>query len=76
VTTWRRRGRSSNCAPQQGEQPDKIIARVSQGTLAEMIGTTRSRLSFFMNKLRNLGFIKYNGGLQVNDSLLRVLLCD
>jgi CRP/FNR family transcriptional regulator, cyclic AMP receptor protein len=41
-----------------------------------MIGTTRSRVSFFMNKFRKLGFIKYNGGLQVNDSLLRVILHD
>lgn len=58
------------------EKPDKIVARVSQGTLAEMIGTTRSRVSFFMNKFRKLGFIKYNGGLHVNDSLLRVILHD
>jgi len=58
------------------EKSEKIVARVSQGTLAEMIGTTRSRVSFFMNKFRNLGFIRYNGGLQVNDSLLRVLLHD
>ncbi len=58
------------------EQPEKIVARVSQGTLAEMIGTTRSRVSFFMNKFRKLGFIKYNGGLHVNDSLLRVILHD
>jgi CRP/FNR family cyclic AMP-dependent transcriptional regulator len=54
--------------------PNKIVAQVSQGTLAEMVGTTRSRVSFFMNRLRKLGFIKYNGGLHVNDSLLRVLL--
>jgi CRP/FNR family transcriptional regulator, cyclic AMP receptor protein len=57
-------------------RPEKIVARVSQGTLAEMIGTTRSRVSFFMNKFRKLGFIKYNGGLHVNDSLLRVILRD
>ena len=57
-------------------RPEKIVARVSQGTLAEMIGTTRSRVSFFMNKFRKLGFIKYNGGLHVNDSLLRVILHD
>jgi CRP/FNR family cyclic AMP-dependent transcriptional regulator len=55
-------------------KPEKIVARVSQGTLAEMIGTTRSRVSFFMNKFRKLGFIKYNGGLHINDSLLRVIL--
>ena len=58
------------------EKPQKIVAQVSQGTLAEMIGTTRSRVSFFMNKFRKLGFIKYNGGLEVNDSLLRVILRD
>jgi CRP/FNR family cyclic AMP-dependent transcriptional regulator len=58
------------------EKPQKIVAQVSQGTLAEMIGTTRSRVSFFMNKFRKLGFIKYNGGLEVNDSLLRVILHD
>jgi len=58
------------------QRQEKIVARVSQGTLAEMIGTTRSRVSFFMNKFRKLGFIKYNGGLHVNDSLLRVLLHD
>jgi CRP/FNR family cyclic AMP-dependent transcriptional regulator len=47
---------------------------VSQETLAEMIGTTRSRVNFFMNKFRKLGFIKYNGGLQINTSLLNVVL--
>jgi CRP-like cAMP-binding protein len=57
-------------------KPEKIVARVSQNTLAEMVGTTRSRVSFFMNKFRRLGFIKYNGRLQVNDSLLRVILHD
>ena len=54
----------------------KITVKVSQETLAEMIGTTRGRVSFFMNKFRKLGFIKYNGGLEVNDSLLRVVLRD
>ncbi|MGD0966160.1 MAG: Crp/Fnr family transcriptional regulator [Candidatus Acidiferrales bacterium] len=58
------------------EKAEKIVAHVSQETLAEMIGTTRGRVSFFMNKFRKLGFIKYNGGLQVNDSLLRVILHD
>jgi CRP/FNR family cyclic AMP-dependent transcriptional regulator len=58
------------------EKPQKIVAKVSQSTLAEMIGTTRSRVSYFMNKFRKLGFIKYNGGLHVNDSLLRVILHD
>jgi CRP-like cAMP-binding protein len=58
------------------EEPERIVASISQGTLAEMIGTTRSRVSFFMNKFRKLGFIKYNGGLHVNSSLLRVILHD
>jgi CRP/FNR family cyclic AMP-dependent transcriptional regulator len=58
------------------EATEKIVARLSQKTLADMIGTTRSRVSFFMNKFRKLGFIKYNGGLHVNSSLLRVILRD
>ena len=58
------------------EQPEKIIAKISQETLAEMIGTTRSRVSFFMNKFRRLGYVKYNGGMQINSSLLRVILRD
>ena len=56
------------------EKPQKIVAQISQATLAEMVGTTRSRVSYFMNKFRKLGFIKYNGGLEVHDSLLRVIL--
>ncbi|MEJ0026565.1 MAG: Crp/Fnr family transcriptional regulator [Rhizomicrobium sp.] len=55
-------------------KPEPIIAKVSQATLAEMIGTTRSRVSFFMNKFRKLGFIKYNGHLEVHSSLLSVVL--
>jgi CRP/FNR family transcriptional regulator, cyclic AMP receptor protein len=58
------------------EKHDTIVAKVSQETLAEMIGTTRGRVSQFMNKFRKLGYIKYNGGLQVHDSLLRVILHD
>jgi CRP/FNR family cyclic AMP-dependent transcriptional regulator len=58
------------------EQPEKIVAKLSQETLAEMIGTTRSRVSFFMNRFRKLGYIKYNGGLEINSSLLRVVLHD
>jgi CRP/FNR family transcriptional regulator, cyclic AMP receptor protein len=54
----------------------KTVIKISQETLAEMIGTTRSRVNVFMNKFRKLGFIKYNGGLQVNSSLLNVLLHD
>jgi CRP/FNR family cyclic AMP-dependent transcriptional regulator len=57
-------------------QPEKIVAKISQESLAEMVGTTRSRVSFFMNKFRKLGYIKYNGGLQINSSLLRVVLRD
>jgi CRP/FNR family transcriptional regulator, cyclic AMP receptor protein len=58
------------------QEPQKIVAKISQETLAEMVGTTRSRVSYFMNKFRRLGFIKYNGGMHINDSLLRVLLHD
>jgi len=58
------------------EKPQWDIPKVSQETLAEMIGTTRPRVNFFMNKFRKLGFIKYNGGLHVNDSLLSVVLHD
>ena len=57
-------------------KPETIIAKVSQETLAEMIGTTRSRVSFFMNKFRKLGFISYNGKLEVHSSLLSVVLGD
>ncbi|MGB6876647.1 MAG: Crp/Fnr family transcriptional regulator [Candidatus Acidiferrales bacterium] len=56
------------------EQPDRILAKVSQETLASMIGTTRSRVNFFMNKFRKLGFIEYNGKIKVNKSLLTVVL--
>ena len=55
-------------------QPEKVIATISQETLAEMIGTTRGRVNFFMNKFKKLGFIKYNGGLHVDSSLLSVVL--
>jgi len=58
------------------DQPHGVIPQVSQETLAEMIGTTRSRVNFFMNKFRELGFIKYNGGLEINTSLLNVVLHD
>ena len=57
-------------------KPEPIIAKISQETLAEMIGTTRSRVSFFMNKFRKLGFIDYNGGIEVHSSLLNVVLHD
>jgi len=55
-------------------QPQKILPKVSQEMLAEMIGTTRTRVNFFMNKFRNLGLIRYNGGLHVHNSLLSVVL--
>lgn len=58
------------------EKPLEVIAPISQETLAEMVGTTRSRVNYFMNKFRRLGFIEYNGGIQVHDSLLRVILHD
>ena len=56
--------------------PETVIPKISQETLAEMVGTTRSRVSFFMNRFRKLGFIHYNGGLQVHSSLLDVVLHD
>jgi CRP/FNR family transcriptional regulator, cyclic AMP receptor protein len=56
------------------DQPDRSLPKVSQETLAEMIGTTRSRVNFFMNKFRKLGFIEYNGKIKVNKSLLTVVL--
>jgi CRP/FNR family cyclic AMP-dependent transcriptional regulator len=57
-------------------RPEAIVGKYSQETLAEMIGTTRSRVSFFMNKFRKLGFIDYNGKIEVNNSLLNVVLYD
>ena len=56
--------------------PDTVVPKISQETLAEMVGTTRSRVSFFMNRFRKLGFIHYNGGLKVHSSLLNVVLHD
>ena len=56
------------------DAPESVVPTVSQETLAEMVGTTRSRVNFFMNKFRKLGFIHYNGGLQVHSSLLSVVL--
>ena len=57
-------------------RPEPVIAKISQETLAEMVGTTRSHDSTFMNKFRKLGFIKYNGDLEVHNSLLNVVLYD
>lgn len=56
--------------------PEEVVPKISQETLAEMIGSTRSRVSFFMNRFRKLGFIHYNGGLRVHSSLLNVVLHD
>jgi CRP-like cAMP-binding protein len=58
------------------EASHRTLPRVSQETLAEMVGTTRSRVNFFMNKFRKLGFIEYNGGLKIHNSLLTVVLRD
>jgi CRP/FNR family transcriptional regulator, cyclic AMP receptor protein len=58
------------------EKQISLLPRISQETLAEMVGTTRGRVSFFMNKFRKLGFVHYNGGLRVNSSLLNVILHD
>jgi CRP-like cAMP-binding protein len=57
-------------------RPEPIMAKISQEVLAEMIGTTRSRVSHFMNKFRELGFIDYDGHLEVNSSLLSVVLSE
>jgi CRP/FNR family transcriptional regulator, cyclic AMP receptor protein len=57
-------------------KPEPVIAKMSQETLAEIVGTTRSRVSFFMNRFRKLGFISYNGHLEVHSSLLNVVLHD
>jgi CRP/FNR family transcriptional regulator, cyclic AMP receptor protein len=56
------------------DKPQKVLPKISQEMLAEMVGTTRSRVNFFMNKFRKLGFIKYNGGLHIDTSLLSVVL--
>jgi CRP/FNR family transcriptional regulator, cyclic AMP receptor protein len=58
------------------DKPQRVLPKISQEMLAEMIGTTRSRVNFFMNKFRKMGFIHYNGGLQINTSLLSVVLHD
>jgi len=62
------------------DKPRQVVAKISQETLSEMVGTTRSRVNFFMNKFKKLGFIEYNGdldaGIQINSSLLSVVLHD
>ena len=57
-------------------KPEPVVAKISQETLAEIIGTTRARVSFFMNKFRKLGLIDYNGGLEVHSSLMNIVLHD
>jgi hypothetical protein len=57
-------------------EPEQYIPKISQETLAEMIGTTRSRVSFFMNRFRKLGFIEYNGRIKVHRSMLNAILLD
>jgi CRP-like cAMP-binding protein len=77
-STEKRLARSLLLLAQYGKegQPDTVITTISQETLAEMVGTTRSRINFFMNKFRKLGFIHYNGGMQIHSSLLNVVLHD
>ena len=58
------------------KEPEKVIPKISQEVLAEMVGTTRARVNFFMNRFRKLGFIEYNGRIQVHKSLLNVILHD
>jgi CRP/FNR family cyclic AMP-dependent transcriptional regulator len=74
----RRLARTLLLLAQYGKEgkPETIVPKISQEILAEMVGTTRSRVSFFMNKFRKLGFIEYNGGLSVHSSLLNVVLID
>ena len=60
----------------KSDQTHRVLPKISQETLAEMVGTTRSRVNFFMNKFKKLGFIDYNGGLKVNHSLLTVIVHD
>lgn len=57
-------------------KPESVLPKISQEVLAQMIGTTRQRINFFMNRFRKMGFIHYNGGLQVHNSLLNVILLD
>jgi CRP-like cAMP-binding protein len=58
----------------KNRKPETVIPKISQETLAEMIGTTRSRVNFFMNRFRQLGFIEYNGGMKIHSSLLNIIL--
>jgi CRP-like cAMP-binding protein len=58
------------------DKPERVIPKISQETLAEMVGTTRARVNFFMNKFRKMGLIDYNGHLEIHSSLLNVVLHD
>jgi CRP/FNR family transcriptional regulator, cyclic AMP receptor protein len=60
----------------KNDRPEQVIPKISQETLAEMVGTTRARVNFFMNKFRKLGFVSYDGGLEVHSALLNVILHD
>jgi CRP-like cAMP-binding protein len=74
-STEKRLARALLLLAQYGQdQPQRVLPKVSQETLAETIGTTRSRVNLFMNKFKKMGFIEYNGGLQINSSLLSVVL--
>jgi len=77
-STEKRLGRALLLLARYGAEapPQKVLPKVSQEMLAEMIGTTRSRVNFFMNKFRKLGLIQYDGGLHINNSLLSVVLHD
>jgi CRP/FNR family transcriptional regulator, cyclic AMP receptor protein len=77
-TSEKRLARALLLLAQHGQSPSAVLEapKVSQEVLAEMVGTTRARVNFFMNKFRRLGLIEYNGGLKVNSSLLSVLLHD
>jgi CRP-like cAMP-binding protein len=57
-------------------EPEKVVPKISQEVLAEMVGTTRARVNFFMNRFRKLGFIEYNGEIEVHPSLLNIVLLD
>jgi CRP/FNR family transcriptional regulator, cyclic AMP receptor protein len=75
-STEKRLARALLLLAQYGKEglPQTTVAMIPQETLAELVGTTRSRVNFFMNKFRKLGFIHYNGGLEVHSSLLNVVL--
>jgi CRP-like cAMP-binding protein len=60
----------------KSDTTDTVVPKISQEMLAEMVGTTRARVNFFMNRFRKMGFVQYNGGLHVNSSLLNVILHD